>query len=88
MTWSYVKRGISTDYEDLLWKMHNDYVNVVKKPCCRLGQEERMNTPRQNTNNVDNADVDMIELPEYDVDNTLIMITALLVVGLAVWNCK
>jgi hypothetical protein len=80
MVWSYLKRGISTDYEDLLWKMHTDYVNDVKKPCCRLGQTEHMET------NV--FPVAPVMVDDDDHDNRLIMVTAVLVVGLVVWNCK
>jgi len=78
MTWSYLKRGVSTDHSDLLWKMHNDYVeNVVKRPCCtHMSTKESFVHP--------------LKLMEHDVDNTTTMFTisVLLLIGFALLYCK
>jgi len=33
MVWSYRKLGLSTDHQELLWSMHQDYVEHDDRPC-------------------------------------------------------
>ena len=52
MTWSYLKRTISTDQQTLLWNMHQNYVTHVKNKCCNVVEPkmEYMNMDNKNKN--------------------------------------
>ena len=88
MTWSYVKKGISTDQEKLLWDMHNQFVENTEKDWYFESKSRYPEKPIKPINNIeafektedpDMEEVEHFTIPSYDICFYLILVCAFMI---------